>query len=113
QHATRHPVDAMRDLTDPGQDAPGPVRRETLQVHLGLDPRSVAAGPEDLDGPVEVDVGDLAGLDLFLAREMERPVHWLAPAPSARRTRGRVTVRTPSRERASPRSRPPHQGPRT
>ena len=70
-HIDRQPVQEVGGLLDSRQDPPGPVPRQALQVHLGLDARPVASGPEDLHRPVEVDVGDLARLNFLVGRQME------------------------------------------
>src|SRR5205085_5144430 len=57
---------------DTDQHAPVPVLGQRFQVDLGLDVLAVAAGVEDLDGALEVDVGDVAGLDVGVGGRVER-----------------------------------------
>ena len=68
----RQALEQARGLLDAGQDPERPVGlREALQADLGLDVLVEALGAKDLDGAVEVDVRDLAGLDLGLGGRVE------------------------------------------
>ena len=70
-HVDGHAFQQRRDLFDARQNAPLPIVGEALQVDLGLDPLPVVAMPEDLDRPLEVDVGDVAALDVGFSGGME------------------------------------------
>src|SRR4026208_595641 len=54
------------------QHAERPVGlREALEAELGLHALVESPGPQDLDGAIEVDVGDLTRLDLGLGSDVE------------------------------------------
>src|SRR6266571_1235918 len=71
-HRHRHTFEQRRGLVDAGQDAPLPVVGEALDVDLGLHALAVIAMPEDLDGPLEVHVRNVAALDLGVGCGVER-----------------------------------------
>src|SRR3989475_7055445 len=71
-HVHRLALEQRRDLLDAGQDAPRPVLGKALEVHLGLHALAIVAMLQDLDGAGEIDVGDLAALDVGVSGGVER-----------------------------------------
>src|SRR5262249_60249754 len=73
-----HVFEERGRLLDARKHAPLPVFGEGLEVHLGPHPLAVAARLEDLHGALEVDVVDLAVLDLGVGRggEWALAVFW-------------------------------------
>src|SRR4030095_14902190 len=68
----REAFEAPRRLPETRQHAERPVRlREALETDLGLHALVESPGSEDLDGAIEVDVGDFARLDLGLGSDVE------------------------------------------
>src|SRR5262249_5713589 len=67
-----HALEQPGGLLDAGQHPPMPVLGQGLQVDLGLDFLAIAPGVENLHGALEVDVGDLAGLDVGVGGRVKR-----------------------------------------
>jgi hypothetical protein len=73
-HVDGDAVEQRGGLLDPCQHTPVPVLGQRLEVDLGLDVLAVTPRGQDLDGALEVDVGDVAGLDLGVGSCVERPL---------------------------------------
>src|SRR5206468_7818182 len=71
-HVHRLALEQGRRFLDAGQNPPLPVLGKRLQIDLGLDPLAVTAMGKDLHGAREVDIGDLAALDVGIGGGVER-----------------------------------------
>src|SRR5436309_6696142 len=67
----RHALQERRGLLDAREDAPAPVLREALQIDLRLHALLVPAVDQDLDRAREIDVGNLAALDVGVGGGVE------------------------------------------
>src|SRR5262249_59594752 len=75
---------------DGGENSPLPVLGKRLQVDLGLDPLSITAMGEDLYGAREVNIGDLAALDVGIGGGVKRALRGIRHSLCAHRSSPKV-----------------------